>query len=152
MNFVIGELKVTLRLTKTDVRVLCEGKHVLLENQSIVEVTETITRNFEKVMQYYHSAAQQGVPVNDVRRMAIFIVLDYLYLYNKWQKMYPKMVNLDLGFKDEDFACPGTYDIIAFYCKDHFPGSWMEMVGGMMGKSVDEVRQYEAGRQLYYNK
>ena len=150
-KILLGEINVTLQSKGTAIRLLCEDNNALLEHQSVEEVTDILTRNFEKVTQYYRNAAQQKVAEGDLQRMSISIVVHYLYMYNKWRKMYTGMADLDLGFKEEDFEHPGTYDIILYYCKQHFPKDWVSKAAAMVGKTDDEVRGYNERRQQFFD-
>ncbi|WP_126246108.1 hypothetical protein [Chitinophaga rhizosphaerae] len=102
--------------------------------------------------QHYRHATAHGLDAADVERACFSVVMHYLYMYNKWRKMYPKLANLDVSFKEEDFENPGTYDTISPYFKKKYPRNWAEKLGLLVGKTVEEVNRYEARRQLYYNK
>lgn len=151
-KIVLGNIEGILRREKGGVRVHLAEENVILPNLDVASASAVITRNFDVVCQHYHYAMVNGEDITDGQRISVSIVLYYLCMYNNWRNLYPKMSNLDLSFKAEDFENPVTYDIISHYCKRYYPSAWMEKVGVRLGKTVDAVRQYEAGRQLYYNK
>lgn len=152
LDIVLGDIHGILRHEKDGIRVLLAGENVILPHLDLATASAIITRNFDIVCNHYRYATVNGCKISEVQRISVSIVLHYLYIYNIWRKSYPNMANLDLGFREEDFRSPGTFDIIAHYCKQYYPDAWMEKAVVLLKMSKEVIRQYEDRRQLYYNR
>lgn len=122
-----------------------------LPGQTLEETQAVLTKNFDIVKEKYLQASLDIIDTDDLHEVCMKIVLHYFYLYNTWKSMYEKDKNRDLTFLDKDFNHPNTYDKIIHHFKYKYPNDYAEKCAVLMGKSKEEVLQYEANTNDFYN-
>ena len=138
------------------VRVKSENENIILSNQAIRNISNIIVNNFKVIKSYYESK----IPVDltyafnlfDIHHISVSILLNYLYMYNSWRKMYKKHENIDLRFNTKDFDHPSTHDIILNYYKAKYPREWEDKCSILLGMDLDQLRAYYKNREAFYNR
>lgn len=149
---------ITLALSKEDdnIRVKSPDKNVLLLSQNIKNVIPIIESNFSVVDSFYLKRIADNPAAtfdpDDIHRVSVSIVLDYLYMYNLWRLQYQRKKYQDLSFKQEDFDHPSTNDTIFSYFKYKYPDDWEIKCCVLMGRELDDLKRYYERRVQYYNK
>lgn len=137
-----------------NVRVVVNGRVVLLRQQTVAALAPIIEQNFMMVNSYYLARVSDNALFDhvDIRTVSLSIVLNYLFMYNNWRIQYKRKKYDDLGFKKDDFDHPSTHDIIFWYFRQKYPADWDKKCSVLLGMTLVELRSYYERREQYYNK
>ena len=150
----LGNQSLALQQNSQDVKALFDGKGVLFMNQSIPILSEVLLQNFNSVNSYFKVNAEKydgNFDLDDIEKISIEIVLDYLYIYNIWKNKYTRPKYQDLSFKDEDFTDSRTFDIVTSYYKEKFRDSWKTYSTELLGMDTDAFDKTLENRTNFYN-
>ena len=78
-------------------------------------VESVVKENSQIVKSYYQAKSGVSIERSDLSIIILKIVLQYLYMYNMWRKMYEKEKARDLRFITDDFEHPSTHDMVISY-------------------------------------
>jgi hypothetical protein len=152
----LGALKLSLSESNHNVTVDSELGGMLLSDQTMEAVSGIIKENFAIVKSHYNAMIATQVrhkfQESDIDHVSVLILLDRLYIYNSWRKMYKKQENINLRFRVGDFEHPETHDLIFSYFKEKYPQDWEEKCAVLVGMTLGDLRAYYTHRELDYNK
>ena len=138
------------------IRVIAPKQNVILASQNIENVIQIIEENFSIVDSFYlkriEDNPQTTFVLDDIHRLSVSIVLNYLYMYNMWRVQYRRKKYQDLRFKQDDFKNPSTNDIIFHFYKYNYPGDWEIKCSVLMAMELVDLKRYYEGREQFYNK
>lgn len=149
----LENIVLTLSDESGNIRVLSKYNNVILNNQSIENVSELIKYNFDIVNEHYKFMIRDvsiKFNITDVNALSLKIVLHYLYMYNSWKTMYKKQGNRDLKFDNKDLNNTSTHDLIFEYYKNSYPEDWEEKCSILLGIGLEELKAYYKNRQSFY--
>jgi hypothetical protein len=152
----LGEITLTLFQEGSDVRIVSESGKLVLSEQTIEAVSSILEEIFVTVKMYYDSRSTSNPAVEfqsrDIEQVSLSIVLEYLYMYNSWRRMYKKQENISLRFRQEDFNKPSTHDVLFSYYREKYPKTWEEKCAVLLAMNIEELCSYYKSREAYYNK
>jgi len=154
MMFTVDDIQIELAKEDGGVRLISQnGDNVILQNQTMPSVETIVRENFRIVKSHYQAKLDVLVSIDrrDLSIISLKIVLDYLYMYNAWRKMYKEHRNRDLRFLAEDFENPGTADTIIWHFKNKYPENYSDKCELLLGMSRDTFRSYEQRRQEFHD-
>jgi len=133
------------------VRVTTEGHSVILEDQTIENVSRILIRNFDVVKSFYDSRLRSNLTITvdnvDLSTISISIVLRHLHTYNMWRRMYRTFKNHDLHFLEEHFDAWEAKDTILYYFRSKYPTEWEAKCCILMDLSLAQLYEYQKMRQ-----
>ena len=149
---IIDDIQIELTKESSGIRLTTPNNdNVILKDQTASSVEAIVRENFQIVKSYYQAkpGVLGSIDKHDLSVVILKIVLDYLYMYNMWRKLYKEQQDRDLRFLVEDFAHPRTSDTIIWYFKNKFPKNYSAKCELMLGMSADEFKAYEKSRQEF---
>jgi hypothetical protein len=148
MTFMIEDIMIDLTEENGAIRLTADtNNNVILSNQSMAFVENIVKENFQVVKSHYQKKSGDSVDNRDLNNISLKIVLQYLYMYNMWRRLYEKEKDRDLKFVSDDFEHPATHDMIIGYFKNKYPGNYSVQCAVLLGMSTDRFKKYEEERE-----
>jgi hypothetical protein len=151
----LGNIDVFMSQQAADVIITTNGENIILPNQEINLIEQTLITNFNIITSHFNSAlnkTKEEIPKEGLVALSVEILLYYLYMYNLWRGIYKNQENRSLTFEEKDFANSSTYDIIFRHLKTLCPNNWIEKSAGLLNLDINEVKEIYKNRELFYNK
>jgi hypothetical protein len=84
--------------------------------------------------------------------VSIKVVLHHLFIYSQWRRTNEKYKNLELKITPDDLTHVQSNDEVYDYCKAKFGSNHGEVAAALMGKTLNELKNYEVGRERFSNR
>ena len=98
------------------------------------------------------NAAETHLSSKQLNEMTLHVVLNFLYMYSNWKSIDEKYKELELKLQPGDFDHVQAHRQCYWYCESNLKHDFRVAAAALMGKTDQELRDYELGQEYFENR
>jgi hypothetical protein len=152
MNY-FAELGIEFKDVFGSTRIIGKNVNVFFGGHEPAHLQEVVEESMNRAFAFYKkslTAARVDIPSIELAELSLRVVLHHLYVYDGWIKTYEKYKDLPFKVSQEDFGHTQSVEICTAFCKEKYKSSYIVYSAALAGKSLEEFRAWEKGRDAWY--